>query len=205
MSNNRPTKLNLQMFQKALIFLICLFVLGSCTKKDPVQYELSTSVLPIDGGTVTPPSGLYKEGESVVLTATPSAEYLFTGWSNGGTGTANPLTIVMSTKKSITANFEKRKYPLTLNVVGDGIVQEEVVNTKSVSNYSSGTLVKLTAQPNKESLFVGWSGDYIGSDNSLVITIDKAKTLTATFEKIKYLVTVTIDGDGTVSEEVVKT
>jgi len=174
------------MHQKILILLICLLVLGSCKKPDPIQYELSTSVSPSDGGIVTPSSGLYKEGESVVLTATPASEYLFTGWSDGATGTANPLTVVMNSKKSITANFEKRKYPLTLTIVGDGTVKEEIVQTKSVTNYSSGTLVKLSAVSNKGSEFVGWSGDYSGLDSTYTLTVDKPKSLTVTFKKIIY-------------------
>ena len=127
-----------------------------------MQYALTTSVVPVDGGTVTPSSGLYKEGESVLLTANPSAEYLFIGWSEGGT--SNPLTVVMNAKKSFTANFEKRKYPLAITIVGDGTVKEEIVQTKSVTSYSSGALVKLSATSNKGSEFGGWSGDYSGTD-----------------------------------------
>jgi hypothetical protein len=169
-----------------IAFSLSILVFGSCTKKDPVQYALTTSVVPVDGGTVSPSSGLYKEGESVVLTATPSSEYLFTGWSDGASGTANPMTVVMNSKKSIIANFEKRKYPLSITIDGDGTVKEEVVQTKSATNYYSGTFVKLSAVSNKGSEFVGWSGDYLGSDSTYIITVDKPKSLTASFNKLIY-------------------
>ena len=182
--NNHPPLLSSEMHQKFLVLSICLLVLGSCKKPDPIQYELSTSVVPVDGGKVSPSSGLYKEGETVTITATPSAEYLFTGWSDGGT--ANPLTLVMSAKKTFTANFEKRKYPLAITIVGDGTVKEEIVQTKSSTNYSSGTFVKLTAVSNKGSEFAGWSGDYSGVDSTYTLTVDKPKSLTATFKKLIY-------------------
>jgi len=172
------------MFQKILNIIICLFVIVSCTKKDPVQYELSTSVLPVDGGSISPLSGLYKEGETATITATPSSEYLFTGWSDGGT--VNPLTVIMNAKKTIIANFEKRKYPLSISIVGDGTVKEEIGQNKSANNYSSGTFVKLSAVSNKGSEFVGWSGDYSGLDSTYTLTVDKAKALTATFKKLIY-------------------
>lgn len=183
---DQPTFLIPYMAQKVLKLFICLFVISSCTKKDPVQYELTTSILPVDGGTVTPSSGLFKEGESFVLTAIPSAEYLFTGWSDGATGNTNPMIVVMNSKKNVTANFEKRKYPLSINITGDGTVKEEIVQTKSVTNYSSGTIVKLSATSNKGSEFIGWTGDYSGLDSILTITIDKPKSLTVTFKKIIY-------------------
>ena len=191
--NNHPPLLSSEMHQKFLVLSICLLVLGSCKKPDPIQYELSTSVVPVDGGKVSPSSGLYKEGETVTITATPSAEYLFTGWSDGGT--ANPLTVVMSAKKSITANFEKRKYPLSLTIIGDGTVKEEIVQTKSVTNYSSGTFVKLSAVSNKGSEFVGWTGDYSGVDSTYTLTVDKAKALTATFKKLIYPTALTSGND----------
>jgi hypothetical protein len=160
--------------KNALIaFSLSILVFGSCTKKDPVQYALTTSVVPVDGGTVSPSSGLYKEGESVVLTATPSAEYLFTGWSDGGSGTANPLTVVMNLKKSITANFEKRKYPLSITIEGNGRVNEAVVQLKSTTDYSSGTTVSLTAVPDIGWKFVGWSGNMATSELKIEVSVNK--------------------------------
>lgn len=45
-------------------------------------------------------------GESVTITATANAGYMFAGWSGHATGLTNPLTLVMNTNKIITANFK---------------------------------------------------------------------------------------------------
>lgn len=191
--------LKIEHIMRNLIVIISFCILlSSCKKKDPVQFALTTSVSPTDGGTVNPSSGLFKEGESVELTAIPTAGYLFAGWSDGGTGTANPLTVVMNLKKSISANFEKMQYSLTINYEGDGTVKEEVVQTKSLTNYSTGTKVKLTAVAKSGSEFIGWSGDYTGLDNPYIITVDKSKAITAKFKAnfkvLSYVVKINIPG-----------
>ena len=47
----------------------------------------------------------YEAGESVVVTATPKAGYLFSNWSGASTATISSITLTMDTKKSLTANF----------------------------------------------------------------------------------------------------
>ena len=48
---------------------------------EPVVTKYTLSVLTSDGGSVVPSSGTYNENSTVVVTATPSAEFEFTGWS----------------------------------------------------------------------------------------------------------------------------
>jgi len=73
----------------------------------PIQYSLTLSSLPLEAGIVTESgSGMYNAGSSVILTATPSPGYSFTGWSGDATGSTNPLTVTMDANKAITANFE---------------------------------------------------------------------------------------------------
>ena len=151
----------------------------------------------------------YDSGTIVKLTAQPEDEWLFTGWS-GDIGdidpTENPIQLNIIESKTVTATFEKKKYPLTVNIEGEGEVLEEIVNAGRTTDYDSGTIVKLTAQPEDEWLFTGWSGD-IGdidpTENPIQLNIIESKTVTATFEKKKYPLTVNIEGEGEVLEEIV--
>ena len=151
----------------------------------------------------------YDSGTTVKLTAQPADEWLFTGWS-GDIGdidpTENPIQLSIIESKTVTATFEKKKYPLTVNIEGEGEVLEEIVNAGRTTDYNSGTTVKLTAQPEDEWLFTGWSGD-IGdidpTENPIQLSIIESKTVTATFEKKKYPLTVNIEGEGEVLEEIV--
>jgi uncharacterized repeat protein (TIGR02543 family) len=64
------------------------------------------------GGTTDPAPGThgYQRGISVSVRAVPQAHYTFSGWSGDLTGTQNPASVVMTTDKSVTANFIRRIY-----------------------------------------------------------------------------------------------
>jgi hypothetical protein len=166
-----------------LFFTLFLFV--TCSKDDPIiQYSLTVEVTPSEGGSISNSSGKYDDGETISLLATPSPEYVFKNWSVGASGTNNPITIVMNSNKNITANFEKMKYSLTIEVEGEGIVEEVIKVQGKSADYSSGSVLELTAKPLDGWLFKEWKGDITGSNNPAQITISNAKKVTAVFEKI---------------------
>ncbi|MDC0117635.1 VCBS repeat-containing protein [Flavobacteriaceae bacterium] len=187
--------------KKSALFLSFLFVV-SCTK-DPIIYTLTTSANPSDGGTVSPSTQQYDEGKTATIIANASSEYLFQSWS-GATGSSNSTSVVMNSDKSVTANFVKKKYALTTTVEGEGTVTEKVIKAGAATDYNSGTIVELTATPSDEWQFMEWTGDLTGSENPTQITIDKAKSVTAVFVKKQYPLTIEIEGEGTVSEKVIK-
>ncbi|MGF1923038.1 MAG: ice-binding family protein, partial [Bacteroidia bacterium] len=73
------------------------------------NFILNTYTLTVNAvnGSVTknPNQSAYNHGTSVTLTATPNAGYVFTSWSGDASGSANPLTVIMTSDKTITANF----------------------------------------------------------------------------------------------------
>ena len=106
-----------------LLFVATLFI--SCSKDNPIiQYSISIQVSPAEGGSVSPTSGKYDDGETVTLVATPSAEYIFKNWSEEASGTSNPTTIIMNSNKAVTAVFEK-KQPLIIEITGLSITPKE--------------------------------------------------------------------------------
>ena len=167
---------------KKLFSFLLIVVLISCSK-DPVIYTLTATANPAEGGTVSPSSQQYDSGDVAAITATPSSEYVFQSWSGSASGTSPSTTVTMNSDKAVVANFIKKKYPLTLNVEGEGSVTEKVIKAGVATDYNSGTIVELTAVPGGEWLFVEWKGDLAGSENPKQITIDKPKTVTAVFIK----------------------
>jgi PKD domain/Divergent InlB B-repeat domain len=77
------------------------------------QLQLSVSVGGTGSGTVTGTgiscpgtcSHKYATGESVTLTATPSASSTFSGWSGGGCSGTGTCNVTMSVKQAVTATF----------------------------------------------------------------------------------------------------
>ncbi|MFC2082782.1 Ig-like domain-containing protein [Candidatus Bipolaricaulota bacterium] len=56
-------------------------------------------------GTISPSSGEYEADTSVELTANPSTNWSFSGWSGDLSGTTNPQSVTMDGDKSVTATF----------------------------------------------------------------------------------------------------
>ena len=146
----------------------------------------------------------YNSGTIVELTATPSDEWQFIEWTGDLTGTENPKEITIDQAKTVTAVFVKKKFPLTIEIEGEGTVAEKIIKAGVSTDYNSGTIVELTATPSDGWQFEEWTGDLTGNDNPKEITIDKAKTVTAVFVKKKYPLTIEIEGEGTVAEKIIK-
>jgi uncharacterized repeat protein (TIGR02543 family) len=187
--------------RKFLFLNLLIIFFSSCTK----DFVLSVTVSPPLSGVVSPESGSYKDGSTVSIVATPNPEYDFVGWTGDETGSNNFLSFQMNSNKNIVAQFQKRKYELKINTIGEGTVSEEIISSSKSSDYASGTIVRLTAIPSSGYYFVGWTKDIISDANPVEINIDRAKTVTAKFEKKSYSLEIKIEGEGTVSEEIVVT
>ena len=167
--------------KKVLIQLVFipLFFCSSDSVTEPLR-NYSLTVKAETGGSVNTSGGNFEAGELVTLSATASAGYVFTGWSNGST--KNPLLVSVFSNQTITAVFEEMTYSLLINTVGEGTVSETLVSSGRNADYTSGSVVKLTAEPSTEWNFVRWSGDYVGTDNPIEISITEEKNITAIFE-----------------------
>ena len=162
---------------KKIFFLLLAFALVLACQKEAEMFTLTvTSSI---GGAVSTSGGIVETGTSITIAATPANEYVFAGWSNGSL--ANPLTIIVNSDQTLKANFIKKKYPLTLNINGEGEVIEEIVNAGRTTEYDSGTTVKLTAVPAEGCFFVGWEGAINGTSNPQQLLISEPKEVTAKF------------------------
>ena len=170
---------------------------------DQAPGPFALTVNTVGTGTVSnsPDQPTYPSGTIVMLTATPGAGFTFTAWSGAATGNTNPLTVSMTTNKTITATFTAIpvNYTLTVNTVGNGTVAKN----PSQSSYATGTNVILTASPAAGFAFSGWSGDATGSTNPLSVAMTADKNITATFTAVapvNYTLTLNAVGNGTVSK-----
>ena len=145
------------------------------TPIDPYTITLST----IGNGTVVSnPPPPYTFGQSITLTATAAPDWGFTGWRGDINHNHNPLTLVMTSSYAITATFaEIQTHTLTLNTVGQG----HITIQPTQPFYQTGQIVTLTATPDPDWLFTGWSGDLNGHNNPVQHLITADSIVTATF------------------------
>lgn len=172
------------------LVLSLLLITNSCSSEpattespQPEIQQYSLTINPSTGGTVNNPGSRFDDGSNITLTATPNSEYIFSSWSNGSTD--NPLTIAITSDLTISATFTKRQYQLQIHTEGQGTVSETIVTSgKSPTNYTSGTIVELSANPAAGWNFLRWSGSVSSTTNPLELTIDEIKTVTVTFQEV---------------------
>ncbi len=141
----------------------------------------------------------YNFGTQVTLTATPNTGSTFAGWS--GDPDCSDGVVTMQSAKTCTATFNLQVLTLTVSKAGNGTGTVTSVpagincGADCTEGYNFGTQVTLTATPNTGSTFAGWSGDPDCSDG--VVTMQSAKTCTATFNLQVLTLTVSKAGNGT--------
>ena len=108
------------------------------------SFTLTTGT--VGSGTVTknPNTATHVSGSTVSLTAAPAAGFAFTGWGGDATGTANPLSVLMNTNKTITATFTAS--------VGQQVTSFTLVNADTdldIQALPTGATLNLAALPTR--------------------------------------------------------
>lgn len=148
----------------------------------PAEICTVTAIVePIGSGTVEG-MGDHEKGTSVTLTPVPSTGYEFVDWEleDATTSTDNPLTLIVNSDITVTANFAKKQY--TLTVQANDPTKGSVVLDPAGGTYEYETEVTLTATANDGYEFVNWSNG--STDNPLTMTVTGEETITANFRQV---------------------
>jgi hypothetical protein len=86
-----------------------------------------------------------------------------------------------------------QQVPVTLTTIASG--NGWIERSPDEAFYAQGTEVLLTAVPETGFAFVGWSGDVVGEENPLMITLDRHTTILGTFQVTPPVVTRTLRVD----------
>jgi uncharacterized repeat protein (TIGR02543 family) len=160
-----------------------------------VQYTLTPAVSPTGAATMIPSAPTkYNFNTTVIVTATAATGYQFTSWAGACTG-AGPCSVLMTSDKSVTANFTPLQYTLTNGVSpsGAGTI------APATGKYNYGTPVSVTATASAGYQFTGWSGACTGT-SACSVTMTGDRSVTANFVPVvaqQFTLTLTQDGTGT--------
>jgi hypothetical protein len=80
----------------------------------------------------------------------------------------------------VRAKFERKNYPLTIRIVGEGTVKETVLPQKT-TEYPFVTVVVLEPMPSEGWVFVQWGGNLTESEKPQMIVVDEEQSVTVTF------------------------
>ncbi len=180
-------------------------------------------VFPLDvsttgaGAVTTSPSGVscgngltdcaetFDTGTSVILTATPDANYEVYSWTGaaGCTAGMRMCSVLMTQARSVAVEF-RRQYTVTVvpGGSGSGTVTGGSINCPGTCSATlfQGAGITLTEAPGtaatgSQHIFGGWGGACTGSATSCPLTMDADKTVDASFV-YQHRLSVTIAGTG---------
>ena len=159
------------------------------------SFSLSLESSPLSGGS-TEGNGLFYQGTSASISATPDTGYSFSGWSGNGAVDPNaPSTSVdMSQARTLSASFSLNSYDLTLLAGSGGSVTGS-------GSFSHGSNPSISATPDTGYSFDGWNGEGTADSNASSTTVDmsQARTLSASFTLNSYDLTVLAGSGGSVT------
>ena len=99
----------------------------------------------------------------------------------------NPIKTGMSYIDPPGGLYPTLYFPLTSSATSG-----TVTKSPDQATYAAGTVVALTATPAAGYLFTGWSGSASGTTNPLSVTMDGKKTVTANFQAVPVLTSITV-------------
>lgn len=165
------------------------------------QHALTVAAAPPQGGSVTG-SGVFLQGSSQPITATPASGWHFVNWT--GSGIANPAlpstTVTVDAEKAITANFALNNYTLSYSAGPNGSLTGDAAQT--IDHGSDGSLV--TAVSASGFHFVNWSDN--STENPRTDTnITAILSVTANFAINTYTLSYTAGPNGSLTGSTAQT
>lgn len=161
-------------------------------------------ISPSGGGTVSPNPVTGQENTIINVTATPATGYNFKHWryndssASGGysESTTNPLRVIITGKRDITAVFELKSYTVTWNANGGTV---SPASTTKTHGSTLGTLPTPTRASTAEYsyTFAGWfTATSGGTQISSTTTVTRNVTYYAHWTATKRSYTATFNGNG---------
>lgn len=161
-------------------------------------------ISPSGGGTVSPNPVTGQENTTISVTATPATGYNFKHWryndssASGGysESTTNPLKVIITGKRDITAVFELKSYTVTWNANGGTV---SPASTTKTHGSTLGTLPTPTRASTAEYsyTFAGWfTATSGGTQISSTTTVTRNVTYYAHWTATKRSYTATFNGNG---------
>jgi hypothetical protein len=145
-------------------------------------YGINATPNPTEGGTITG-AGVYIEGQTCTLTASPSFGYVFVNWSENGTVVSfdASYTFTVTGNRNLVANFADDMSFVGINANPNPIEGGAIMGA---GLYLPGQTCILTAMANRGYTFVNWTenGTVVSNNNEYSFIVTGSRNLLANFD-----------------------
>jgi hypothetical protein len=158
------------------------------------NYTLSVTEVGTGIVSVNPNQTFYHYGDTAILTASPPAGWVFSGWSGSFTSNVNPISIKINGTTSAIATFTQSVYSVSVSILPSS--SAGAVTSNSSGPLHLGDVVTLTETPANGYSFSDWSGDGTGTGTTRTVTVTGNMLVIARFTQNTYTLSVTTAGSG---------
>lgn len=176
---------NVGQFTRVLFTLqVCLVVGSAQTVPIQIATQYSGLNIVIDGQYYAQSQQMNWQPGSTHTIGVPSPQYncggkyTFTSWTNGGAINQSITTPSSATTYQAKFSVEYHVDPEISPADGGSVIRSM---SAAENYYPDGSTVALTAVPMSGYVFVGWSGDYSGNANPLMVNVTSFRRIVAVF------------------------
>ena len=162
-------------------------------------YTLATAVNGNGIGAVyvTPDLPAYNHGDSINIRAIADPASKFDGWHGNLSGSNADATLIITKNSAVTATFSL--LPVRLDLFKDGSGDGQMSADPPGPLHPVGETITISAVPDELSALVAWSGAISGNDLTETLVITEHSVVTATFDRIRFLLDVNATPGGNVT------
>ena len=157
------------------------------------SYTITATANPTNGGTVSG-GGTFNYGQSCTLSATPSANYTFTNWTENGSvvSTSASYTFNVTDNRSLVANFTYVPQSFTITVSAN---PTEGGTVTGGGTYTEGQSCTVNATPAEGYTFTNWTegSTVVSTDADYIFDVTANRNLVANFIVQTIKITTSVD------------
>lgn len=139
------------------------------------------------GNTVTG-AGLYNEGDTAIVEATPASGFVFEGWTGTVESASTVLNLTMDKAYKLIPKFTQIE--TIMYDVAAVVLPTEGGSVAGTGTFESGTEITISATAATGYEFVGWTGAMVSTDSTLTFTLTQDIEVIANFQRLEYSLTV---------------
>ncbi len=158
-----------------------------------LQYQLTTTASPANSGATNPPNGTFFDvGDTAFVTAVANPHFAFVNWSGAISGSQSPAEVIMSSPKSIIANFGAApQITVTSDTAGRSVtIDDSVYTTPAVVYWLAGTghtIDAMSPQPGTPGVQYVWKDWSDSGAVSHTVTTQRDTVFKASYRPQYYL------------------
>ncbi len=158
--------------------------------QQPDSFLVTANAFPVNAGIVSG-TGIYKNGDTAVVTAHANAGYTFNNWQQNGIIVSTDTTYAFAVTANIHLNASYQQLPIHVTISTQVFPSDDAGTTTGGGIYNQGDTVHLTASAQAGYVFANWQvlGIIASSDSAYTFIATGDMNLHANFIPLTYTIT----------------